>query len=64
MIFGFKGRMVGYRLTQEHYNTILFSQSMWGRALEIVRVIRAMQQDKVQPNGATYYYIVNGMANA
>lgn len=64
MIFAFKGRMVGYRLTQEHYNTILFSQSMWGRALEIVRVIRAMQEDGVQPNGATYYYIVNGMANA
>lgn len=56
--------MVGYRLTQEHYNTVLFSQSLWGRALEIVRVIRAMQADRVQPNGATYYYIVNGMANA
>lgn len=56
--------MVGYRLTREHYNTILFSQSMWGRALEIIKVIRAMEEDKVQPNGATYYYIVNGMANA
>lgn len=64
MIFASKGRMVGYRLTLEHYNTILYSQSMWGRALEIVKVIRAMQQDRVQPNGATYYYIVNGMANA
>lgn len=64
MIFASKGRMVGYRLTQEHYNTVLFSQSLWGRALEIVRVIRAMQADRVQPNGATYYYIVNGMANA
>ncbi|KAH9578423.1 hypothetical protein LSM04_007885 [Trypanosoma melophagium] len=64
MLFASKGRMVGYRLTQEHYNTVLFSQSMWGRALEIVRVMRAMQDDRVQPNGATYYYIVNGMANA
>ncbi|CCW63121.1 unnamed protein product [Phytomonas sp. EM1] len=64
MTFAFKGRMVGYRLTLEHYNTILFSQSMWGRALEIIRVVRAMQEDNVQPNGATYYYIVNGMANA
>jgi hypothetical protein len=64
MIFASKGRMVGYRLTLEHYNTILYSQSMWGRALEMIKVIRAMQQDRVQPNGATYYYIVNGMANA
>ncbi|KEG07971.1 hypothetical protein DQ04_08341020 [Trypanosoma grayi] len=64
MIFAMKGRMVGYRLTREHYNTVLFSQSLWGRALEIVRVIRSMQEDNVQPNGATYYYIVNGMANA
>ncbi|KPI85246.1 hypothetical protein ABL78_5699 [Leptomonas seymouri] len=64
MIFASKGRMVGYRLTLDHYNTILYSQSMWGRALEMIRVIRAMQQDGVQPNGATYYYIVNGMANA
>lgn len=56
--------MVGYRLTREHYNTILFSQSLWGRALEIIKVIRAMKEDNVQPNGATYYYIVNGMANA
>lgn len=64
MIFASKGRMVGYRLTREHYNTVLFSQSLWGRALEIIKVIRAMQEDKIQPNGATYYYIVNGMANA
>ncbi|KAG5495081.1 hypothetical protein JKF63_02134 [Porcisia hertigi] len=64
MIFASKGRMVGYRLTLEHYNTVLYSQSMWGRALEMIKVIRAMQQDGVQPNGATYYYIVNGMANA
>lgn len=64
MIFASKGRMVGYRLTRDHYNTILFSQSLWGRALEIIKVVRAMQQDGVQPNGATYYYIVNGMANA
>ncbi|CBH16327.1 uncharacterized protein TEOVI_000077700 [Trypanosoma equiperdum] len=64
MLFASKGRMVGYRLTREHYNTVLFSQSLWGRALEIVRVVRAMQEDKVQPNGATYYYIVNGMGNA
>ncbi|KPA76632.1 putative mitochondrial hypothetical protein [Leptomonas pyrrhocoris] len=64
LIFASKGRMVGYRLTLEHYNTILYSQSMWGRALEMIKVIRAMQQDGVQPNGASYYYIVNGMANA
>ncbi|KAG8343983.1 hypothetical protein ERJ75_001440800 [Trypanosoma vivax] len=64
MLFASKGRMVGYRLALEHYNTVLFSQSLWGRALEIVRVVRAMQEDKVQPNGASYYYIVNGMANA
>lgn len=64
LIFAMKGRMVGYRLTREHYNTLLFSQSLWGRALEIIKVIRAMKQDRIQPNGATYYYIVNGMANA
>lgn len=64
MIFASKGRMVGYRMSLEHYNTILYSQSVWGRALEMVRVVRAMQDDKVQGNGATYYYIVNGMANA
>lgn len=64
MTFASKGRMVGYRLTLEHYNTILFSQSLWGRALEIINVVRQMQEDNVQPNGATYYYIVNGMANA
>lgn len=64
MLFASKGRMVGYRLTLDHYNTILFSQSLWGRALEMIRVVRAMQEDGVQPNGATYYYLVNGMANA
>jgi hypothetical protein len=64
MIFASKGRMVGYRLTLHHYNTVLFSQSIWGRALEIVKVVRAMQEDGVQPNGASYYYICNGMANA
>lgn len=64
MIFASKGRMVGYRLTVEHYNTVLFAQSVWGRALEIVRVIRAMNEDQVQMNGASYYYICNGMANA
>ena len=63
MIFASKGRMVGYQLQIEHYNTILFSQSMWGRALEITRVINAMKEDGVQPNGASYYYICNGMAN-
>jgi len=63
MIFASKGRMVGYRLTLDHYNTVLFSQSVWGRALEMVRVVRAMEEDHVQPNGATYYYICNGMAN-
>ena len=64
MIFASKGRMIGYRLTLEHYNTVLFSQSLWGRALEIIRVIKVMQEDKVQPNGASYYYICHGMANA
>lgn len=64
MTFASKGRMVGYRMTLEHYNTILFSQSMWGRALEMVKIVRQMQEDGVQPNGATYYYLVNGMANA
>lgn len=63
MLFASKGRMVGYRLTLEHYNTVLFSQSIWGRALEITRVIRAMNEDNVQMNGASYYYICNGMAN-
>ncbi|CUG87145.1 Hypothetical protein, putative [Bodo saltans] len=64
MIFASKGRMVGYRMTVDHYNTILYSQSIWGRALEIVRVVRAMNEDNVQMNGASYYYICNGMANA
>jgi hypothetical protein len=63
MIFASKGRMVGYRMTVDHYNTILYSQSIWGRALEIVRVVRAMNEDKIQMNGASYYYICNGMAN-
>lgn len=63
MIFASKGRMVGYRLTLDHYNTVLFSQSVWGRALEMIRVIRAMNEDEVQMNGASYYYICNGMAN-
>ena len=64
MIFASKGRMVGYRLTLDHYNTILFSQAMWGRALEIIKTVRALQEDDVQPNGATYYYICHGMGNA
>lgn len=64
MLFASKGRMVGYRLTLDHYNTVLYSQSVWGRALEIVRVVRSMNEDQVQMNGATYYYICNGMANA
>ncbi|EPY19006.1 hypothetical protein STCU_09671 [Strigomonas culicis] len=29
----------------------------------MVKVVRAMEEDQVQPNGATYYYLVNGMAN-
>jgi hypothetical protein len=64
MIFAAKGRMIGYHLNLEHYNTVLFSQSLWGRALEITKCIRAMQEDQVQPNGVTYYYICNGLANA
>jgi hypothetical protein len=64
MVFASKGRRVGYRMTLDHYNTVLFSQSMWGRALEMIRVVRAMDADGVQPNGASYYYICNGMANA
>jgi len=64
MLFASKGRRVGYRMTLDHYNTVLFSQSMWGRALEMIRVVRAMDADGVQPNGASYYYICNGMANA
>ena len=64
LLFSSKGRQVGYKLGLDHYNTILFSQSMWGRALEIVKTIRNMEEDGVQPNGATYYYICNGMANA
>lgn len=63
MMFASKGRMVGYRMTVDHYNTVLYSQSVWGRALEIVRVVRAMNEDNVQMNGASYYYICNGMAN-
>lgn len=63
MLFASKGRMVGYRLTLDHYNTVLFSQSIWGRALEMIRVIRSMNEDDVQMNGASYYYICNGMAN-
>lgn len=64
MLFGMKGRQVGYKLGLDHYNTMLFSQSMWGRALEIIKLIRNMEEDGVQPNGASYYYICNGMANA
>lgn len=64
MLFASKGRRVGYRMTLDHYNTVLFSQSMWGRALEMIRVVRAMDADGVQPNGASYYYLCNGMANA
>jgi hypothetical protein len=64
MIFASKGRMVGYRLTLDHYNTVLFSQAMWGRALEIIKTVRALQEDNIQPNGATYYYICHGMGNA
>lgn len=64
MIFASKGRMVGFELGVDHYNTVLFSQALWGRALEIVRVVRAMEEDDVRPNGVSYYYMVHGMANA
>lgn len=63
MVFASKGRMVGYELGIDHYNTILFSQSLWGRALEMTQVIRCMQEDGVRPNGISYYYICNGMGN-
>jgi hypothetical protein len=64
LLFASRGRMVGYALGIEHYNSILFSQSLWGRALEIVKVIRSMEEDNVRPNGVSYYYICHGMANA
>ena len=64
LLFASRGRMVGFPLGLEHYNSILFSQSLWGRALEIVKVVRAMEADGVKPNGASYYYICHGMANA
>jgi hypothetical protein len=64
MLFASKGRMIGYPMGLDHYNAILFSQSLWGRALEITQVIRAMKEDDVQPNGVSYYYICNGMGNA
>lgn len=64
LLFGSRGRMVGYNLQLEHYNTILFSQALWGRALEIVKVLRTMEEDGVRPNGVSYYYVTHGMANA
>ena len=64
LLFASRGRMIGFKLGIQHYNTILFSQCLWGRALEIVKVIRAMEEDDVRPNGVSYYYICNGMANA
>lgn len=64
MLFASRGRMIGFHLGVDHYNTILFSQALWGRALEIIRVIRGMEEDRVKPNGITFYYICNGMANA
>jgi hypothetical protein len=64
LIFASRGRMVGYRLGIDHYNSILFSQSLWGRALEIIKVVRAMEEDDVRPNGISYYYVCHGLANA
>ena len=64
LLFASRGRAVGFSLGVEHYNQILFSQSLWGRALEIIRVLRAMQEDGVRPNGISYYYVCHGMANA
>ena len=64
LLFASRGRMIGFKLGIQHYNALLFSQCLWGRALEIVRVARAMNEDGVQPNGISYYYICNGMANA
>eukprot|EP00760_Papus_ankaliazontas_P000794 PhM_4_TR10231/c0_g1_i1/m.89014 len=63
ILFASRGRMVGFQLGLEHYNHILYSQAVWGRALEITNVIRAMQEDQVRPDGVSYYYIVNGLAN-
>lgn len=64
MLMASRGRLVGFQLTVDHYNSILFSQALWGRALEIVQVIRAMDDDQVRLNGISYYYICHGMANA
>lgn len=64
LLFASRGRIIGFKLDIVHYNSILFSQCLWGRALEIVRTVRAMEEDNVRPNGVSYYYICNGMANA
>ena len=63
LIFADRGRAIGFPLGLEHYNTVLFSQALWGRALEITKVVRSMQQEKVKPNGVSYHYICSGMAN-
>ncbi|KNH05949.1 hypothetical protein XU18_3111 [Perkinsela sp. CCAP 1560/4] len=63
MFFASRGRMVGFNLELKHYNLCLYSQAVWGRAMEIVQVIDAMNHDNVQMDMQSYYYIVNGMAN-
>ena len=63
MFFASRGRMVGFGLELRHYNQILYNQAVWGRALEIVQVIDAMNHDNVQMDMQSYYYIVNGMSN-
>ena len=63
MFFASRGRMIGFQLDVRHYNLCLYSQAVWGRALEIVQLIDAMNHDKVKLDASSYYYIVNGMAN-
>lgn len=63
LLFASRGRQIGFHLGLDHYNTILFSQAMWGRSLEIVKVIRQMQADRVKMNGISYYYVCQGMSN-
>ena len=63
MFFASRARMVGFQLELKHYNMCLYSQAVWGRALEIVQLIDAMNHDSVQMDMQSYYYIVNGMAN-
>jgi len=64
LLFCSRGRMLGFDLGIEHYNLCLYSQAVWGRAMEICSLIDAMKKDEVRPNAVSYYYIINGMANA